>query len=610
MTPETRTPMQLPPVVTASGTAALIIQETDGPVARIAAERLVQALGLQAIGSGVATVMQAGAIGNGLADDSAAFLAGDAAGPMIVPPGTYRLASNVTLNRLLIVMPGALIVPASGTQMMANGPLISGIYPIFDLGAGGAAHLSPLSTKTGYPEWWGAQANNYAHDSDAAFLACLQSCAEMDLQNDDYYFAATFPVSISRRRIRGVRGRAFARGQGTRLVVKSATAATMLLGTEVAPGGGINAFVADVTIEGVTLTRDRAPVMDSAFTPSGPTGLRVRHVLTCQVRDIFSSQHAIGYYYGGVVASQIEDARAFRSVDGAGSQDWAVGHFFDGSVAFGAAGGNASIELLRGTAEFGGTMADQSKDTIGLAADGAFVDSFIEKFESTRTRRGMVFSGTGPSGGWSTSIDVKIIRPTIDQCYERGIEIASLAPGSVVQVERPFVAFTDSTNGLAGIHVHDGAGKVIIDGGETHCKIAVDAGSDPVGLLGAAQSGLIVGNHVVTESMRPVELVGCSDFEICAEVVNNSITATQAAINIATSSDGRVLSAVTGKAGAFPAGVELMVAGNARLEVNVTRVAAGAITGGAASKLRHNGASVPAAGSFGTDCIAAGVIAA
>lgn len=80
-----------------------------------------------------------GATGNGSTDDRAAFAALGSGGA-VVPPGTYRIASNLTINGHLYFMAGAQLRPASGVQisMGAGSSIIAGPYQIFDNSQGGS----------------------------------------------------------------------------------------------------------------------------------------------------------------------------------------------------------------------------------------------------------------------------------------------------------------------------------------------------------------------------------------------------------------------------------------------------------------------------------------
>jgi hypothetical protein len=110
------------------------------------------------------------ATGNGVTDDSGAFLATDSAnngnGVTVVAPTAngYRLAASITLANALDVPPGAQFKLDAGKTLAINGPLRAGAYQIFS--GAGTVVLGPGAASDGVrPEWWGTGA--------AAFQAAI-----------------------------------------------------------------------------------------------------------------------------------------------------------------------------------------------------------------------------------------------------------------------------------------------------------------------------------------------------------------------------------------------------------------------------------------------------
>src|SRR5687768_7678776 len=80
------------------------------------------------------------AVADGVADDRAALLAADNAdGIVLNNPGTYRVASNLTLTGLLALTPGAKLKPDAGVNVHLSGGYKpwSDYQHCFDLSAGG-----------------------------------------------------------------------------------------------------------------------------------------------------------------------------------------------------------------------------------------------------------------------------------------------------------------------------------------------------------------------------------------------------------------------------------------------------------------------------------------
>jgi hypothetical protein len=113
----------------------------------------------KAIGQ-VTNVKGYGAVGNGATDDRAAILSAEAAmgvggGTLFFPPGTYRIATSLTLlpTTNLFFPGGAVLAPAAGTTVRIAGTVAAGLYQIVAIG-GGAVVFDRVQTL--YPEWWGA----------------------------------------------------------------------------------------------------------------------------------------------------------------------------------------------------------------------------------------------------------------------------------------------------------------------------------------------------------------------------------------------------------------------------------------------------------------------
>jgi hypothetical protein len=85
----------------------------------------------------------------GVADARAAFVAAEVSDNVFVPPGTYRIASNLTLSKNLRFARGAKIKPDSGVTVTITGQIDAGPWKIFDLSAGGTVTLAPLLVTVG-----------------------------------------------------------------------------------------------------------------------------------------------------------------------------------------------------------------------------------------------------------------------------------------------------------------------------------------------------------------------------------------------------------------------------------------------------------------------------
>jgi hypothetical protein len=96
------------------------------------------------------------AIGGGSVDARAALLAADTDGPITLPPGTYRIASNLTLTNDIICDEGACLCPDVGVVVQSTGKIVGRSGRVF--GGAGRVILNPQIQDEIYPEWWGAVA--------------------------------------------------------------------------------------------------------------------------------------------------------------------------------------------------------------------------------------------------------------------------------------------------------------------------------------------------------------------------------------------------------------------------------------------------------------------
>jgi hypothetical protein len=112
-------------------------------------------------------------IGDGTTNARAALLAADAVGPVKLPPGTYAIASNITLTNKVTFVPGAKLKPASGVVVtLTEGFVADEDQYVFDITAGGS--VSIVTRRAVTPDNFGAVRDGVTDDS-AAVTAALES---------------------------------------------------------------------------------------------------------------------------------------------------------------------------------------------------------------------------------------------------------------------------------------------------------------------------------------------------------------------------------------------------------------------------------------------------
>jgi hypothetical protein len=111
----------------------------------------------------------------GANDARAALLAANGNGPVILTPGTYRVAAPLTIDSgLWAPAAGAVLKPDAGVEITINGPLQSaGLYKIFDLSAGGRVKINNGCVEEMPVEWWGAGNLASVATNTAAYQAAI-----------------------------------------------------------------------------------------------------------------------------------------------------------------------------------------------------------------------------------------------------------------------------------------------------------------------------------------------------------------------------------------------------------------------------------------------------
>lgn len=101
-------------------------------------------------------VLYHGAAGDGTTDDRSALVAVDTKEYAVLPPGEYRVASNITISKNVKCEDGACICPDNNVNVICYGKIDAGPVQIFDESNGGRIYLNPQVQDFICPEWWGA----------------------------------------------------------------------------------------------------------------------------------------------------------------------------------------------------------------------------------------------------------------------------------------------------------------------------------------------------------------------------------------------------------------------------------------------------------------------
>jgi hypothetical protein len=139
------------------------------------------------------SVKDFGATGDGVTDDTAAFVAALAAADYIyVPDGTYLIGTNLTVpvSNTLVFSGGDLIID-SGVTLTYNGGIQASVQKIFTING---TFAGKPQTGVGYPEWYGAISDGTTDDSAAIQLA-LDNHSRVELHGFEYGISSTLSIT-------------------------------------------------------------------------------------------------------------------------------------------------------------------------------------------------------------------------------------------------------------------------------------------------------------------------------------------------------------------------------------------------------------------------------
>jgi hypothetical protein len=535
-------------------------------------------------------------------EDCGAQLARAAAhAPITLQPGTYRIASSITLAQHVAFAPGARLLLGPGVVVTFAGSLSSPPLPIFE-GPGSIVFPTACAPLEGYPEWWGARINDGNYDNRAAFTACLHACPTMQLHNADYFFHDTWVAAVSYRTIRGHYGDYSDTGRGTRLVLTrqaAHSAPQLIAGTYPIPGNQAQATWF-LRIEDIALIRDAGlyPVTPPQQREdyNGVAGIIFGGAVHSGLSRVHVAESQIGIWAHGAVHSTIDDCIVVRSIKGNGPNpdcDTFIGYLFGGPHAnYGYIGDNASIYARRCLATGNNALAD----TVGILLKDYLGDTFLADMETALLATGIRIDGQGRDNQEAQQ-DVSIHHPILDGCAAAGLDLRALNASASISIVDPYIAPTGTA---PGIRLDNCAAALTITSGQ----ILGPVGS--TGFRARASSGFDVDGLRIRDCSQPVILQDVSAFRLKPSIINRYVRAGAAVSAAGQVSDGLIAPLVQSLGQPFGAGIALSGPGIERIECHVTTIAANALAHGGV-KLSWDGRTISSA-SFGHSCLATGVL--
>jgi len=410
------------------------------------------------------SVLQYGAVGNGVTDCTAAFVAAAAVADknVYIPRGVY-VVGTVTFARNVRFSPGASMLLLSPTSVWTfNGGLEAEIMVIFqNLPAWTPPAQAPIVVNQavnseGWVDWFGIDA--------PSIEACHKVFTVTMFQNQQYFLTRTLVLDQSYKQVVGVYGDAEGNG-GTRLLMIGAATATQ---TVVQVGKNTAAQPTDCTrrleIRGINTYRSGAcNLSTSRYT--APIGWLFKNVYQCYFYQIFDYGSATSFRMRECLQSTFERLNCVNvtpAVGGAGGDNYTA-YLIGGDAPFPIfIGSNASL-LIKDCACDGGTPTVTGDhqgqrqigstgvwtDTTGVYLFGYIADTWINQLDLSKLTNGFVIDGNNSSGVQVTAPlsqqDVIIDRVVVDTMQKNAMLIQNLNAGSMLQITDPYL----STNTIA-----------------------------------------------------------------------------------------------------------------------------------------------------------------
>jgi hypothetical protein len=540
------------------------------------------------------------AMADGVADDSDALSRGAAAAGsgLTLPPGTYRLARDVAFKVPVFFQLGAVLVVDRGVTVTFQAGLSAGAWQVFDATASGRVVINPEHLIEGYPEWWGARANDPGFDCQPAIQACVDACVITRLHAADYTIGRTVKITVHGRSLIGTSADQNGNRRGSRLVLTSGTLDGLQVGYDSQPADSKH-WLEHVTVRDLTIIRSARLENPREGFAQAPVGVRLQWAVTCSLERVETIEHSHGFYITGTVHCFLRYCQALRYKAGLSpANDFFHGFFMDNSVASGFNSGNASL-YFQNCATFS-TQSVPFSESSGIKSYAGYTDTFIIGFECALVQCGLDMIGRSSSAADYQSEDLIIETCVIDSPTSAGIRIRSSGPLTAVQVGACYIA--PAGPGVA-FDIQDCHGSV----GISACQVISTPGNSATGLKVVRSSGVSASNNIHTDIRNPIVLEDCAECRV-TDTINNVRQKTEtAAVLVKGLARSLLAPMVRGSAGIHPAGVVFVGASNERNEVNCTGIAPQAVEGGGSAILLSDGRPIASAGPFDSN-LASGLV--
>jgi hypothetical protein len=535
-----------------------------------------------------------GVFGDGVGNDAAAIAALHDSLPagqsLELRAGSYRIGASVTFTRPVHFRGGRLII-ANGVTVSFDGGISAVPEQIFQTEGTGEVVFDHRKTFRGYAEWWGARPDQSV-DCLPAIHASIKALLVTQLLGGDYVCSSTVKVNLAHRKLIGV-GSKFTDSDAevTRILSTSDSLPILQHGADVFTGS-INTLPSDIVVQDIFCARNVVPSI-----ASNCAGVLAKFSLSGRLENVKSAESMVGFRYNGTVHLVVRDCEAVRATAGTGAGvDFFIGHWADGSGNIGAAGGNASLYVLKCTAGCNHPTPRASGQSIGFRIDGAFTDVFMEDPETVTFNVGLAVLGNDAAGNVFTNTDCRIVHPVMDQFSAEGIVVVDVGATGSVEIHDAYCG--PSATATSAIHVNSSAGAVRFNGGQLvmggvgTCRAVLIESSDNVDLdIDILEAG----------NTHPVVAIGGASNCRIRPRIKNKVVAAGAAIQLSGVTSANVIEPmISGSPGLVQFGVQVVGVADSRNDYRVGGIDTACLVA-ATRTLDRNGVVISSDGNSGTN---------
>lgn len=448
----------------------------------------------------------------------------------------------------------------------------------------------------GLPEWFGARSDDpaAAGTNKAAVEACIALCPVTQLAAGAYYMTDTLHIAVSNRTVQGAVMSLVppAFETGSRIVCTDASKDVIRVG-----GAGPDAIAAVIRLIEITAiwSVDLVPPAEGRESYA-PAGFRVEHVLTSNLERCFVLNPIIGFRFNNAIDTRVIDYGVGR-FKLYGGNDFFRGVYVQGKPRR-FAGGNASLYLQDGNVTTSGELRAALHHPMGIYADADFADLYILGLETSQIAFPIVLDGTGSDNAGGHG-DVHIRNLVLDQIIGDGVTVRNTNALTKVQIDGGYIQIVDSQQRNKGLWFQDGGGAITVSNLQITGE---DRSTTSIGIYLNNRPNVAIGDSVIVENIAfPVTVEkGCPRLSLACTVNGGTLRARgHGAVTVDGASQSLLRPKVTGAAGVWTAGIELLGSGHDRVNIDPTMVDPASVSAG--RKVVINGKPVPASGHYAAD---------